>query len=87
MPSQAEAHPDDGCLTLEQIGNLIGVTRGRVQQIEATAMTKLRIGHALIARLGRRKALPIIDGLTGKALKYWQRAYQRHIANAPERTT
>jgi len=85
MPSQAEAHPDDGCMSLEQIGDIIGVSRGRVQQIEASALHKIRLGVGLERRIGKERAAPILQRLKGQTLRRWQETIRRVLEHQPAR--
>jgi hypothetical protein len=57
-----------------EIGDLVGVGRERIRQIEEAALRKLRVGMRLIDLLGVDKAESILNELTGMPVwKYEQR--------------
>lgn len=65
--------PDEGA-TLDTIGEALGVSRSRAQQIEAQALLKVRFALAIEDALGAKRAAPVLEKLKHKPLEDFRAA-------------
>lgn len=74
-------HFSDG-LPFEFVGELVGVTRSRAQQLEVLAVRKCWIGLRLIELMGEPAAMKLLRKLTGRGIGRYELALQDQTRRA-----